>query len=303
MGAGYYSYDTAQMRRSAKYEKASMNEIFTQTTMDEKMNPKGAIRECCENEEHPDTLPIIIGLDVTGSMGHVPAHLIKNDFPEVMKKILEEGVPCPQLCFVAYGDHLCDEFPLQVGQFEASDELMEQWLTKIYLEGGGGGNGGESTTLVYYFAARHTSCDAITKRGKKGLLITIGDEPNHPNYAKKDMNDIFGGAEKDLTSGEIIDEARKNWDIYHINILDWVGSSAAVKNCWNELLGDHFISVDDNTDANISNMIAKLAVEHYKKYYKTQGQSATATNNAATDPVTSNAATDPADNYHPPMML
>lgn len=303
MGAGYYSYDTAQMRRSAKYERASMNEIFTQTTMDEKMNPKGAIRECCENEEHPDTLPIIIGLDVTGSMGHVPAHLIKNDFPEVMKKILEEGVPCPQLCFVAYGDHLCDEFPLQVGQFEASDELMEQWLTKIYLEGGGGGNGGESTTLVYYFAARHTSCDAITKRGKKGLLITIGDEPNQPNYAKKDMNDIFGGAEKDLTSGEIIDEARKNWDIYHINILDWVGSSAAVKNCWNELLGDHFISVDDNTDANISNMIAKLAVEHYKKYYKTQVQSATATNNAATDPVTSNAATDPADNYHPPMML
>ncbi len=126
MGAGYYSYDTAQMRRSIKYEKASMEEIFTQTTMDAKMNPKGAIRECCETEEHPDTLPIIIGLDVTGSMGHVPAHLIKNDFPEVMKKILDEGVPCPQLCFVAYGDHLCDDFPLQIGQFEASDELMEK---------------------------------------------------------------------------------------------------------------------------------------------------------------------------------
>ena len=301
MGAGYYSYDTAQMRRSTKYENASMNEIFTQTTMDAKMNPKGAIRECCENEEHPDTLPIIIGLDVTGSMGHVPAHLIKNDFPEVMKKILDEGVPCPQLCFVAYGDHLCDEFPLQVGQFEASDELMEQWLTKIYLEGGGGGNGGESTTLVYYFAARHTSCDAITKRGKKGLLITIGDEPNHPNYAKKDMNEIFGGAEKDLTSGEIIDEARKNWEIYHINILDWVGSTAPVKRCWTELLGEHFISVDDNTDANISNMIARLAIEHYNKYYKDNAATPTVAENVVTN--TATAATTTESNYHPPMMM
>lgn len=306
MGAGYYSYDTAQVRRSVKYEKASMEEIFTQTTMDAKMNPKGAIRECCETEEHPDTLPIIIGLDVTGSMGHVPAHLIKNDFPEVMKKILDEGVPCPQLCFVAYGDHLCDDFPLQVGQFEASDELMEKWLTKIYLEGGGGGNGGESTTLVYYFAARHTSCDAITKRGKKGLLITIGDEPNHAEYAKYEMNKIFGGVERKLTSAEIIDEARKNWEIYHINILDWVGSTAPVKRCWEELLGDHFISVEDNTDANISNMIARLAIEHYNKYYK-DNATATATNTAANnvttvaENTTDNTTTD--SNYHPPMML
>ncbi|MBO7597197.1 MAG: hypothetical protein J6T70_09165 [Bacteroidales bacterium] len=306
MGAGYYSYDTAQIRRSVKYEKASMEEIFTQTTMDAKMNPKGAIRECCETEEHPDTLPIIIGLDVTGSMGHVPAHLIKNDFPEVMKKILDEGVPCPQLCFVAYGDHLCDDFPLQVGQFEASDELMEKWLTSIYLEGGGGGNGGESTTLVYYFAARHTSCDAITKRGKKGLLITIGDEPNHAEYAKYEMNKIFGGVERKLTSAEIIDEARKNWEIYHINILDWVGSTAPVKRCWEELLGDHFISVEDNTDANISNMIARLAIEHYNKYYKDNTATVTATNtvknNTATvDNTTNTTTTD--SNYHPPMML
>lgn len=305
MGAGYYSYDTAQMRRSIKYEKASMEEIFTQTTMDAKMNPKGAIRECCETEEHPDTLPIIIGLDVTGSMGHVPAHLIKNDFPEVMKKILDEGVPCPQLCFVAYGDHLCDDFPLQIGQFEASDELMEKWLTSIYLEGGGG-NGGESTTLVYYFAARHTSCDAITKRGKKGLLITIGDEPNHAEYAKYEMNKIFGGVERELTSAEIIDEARKNWVIYHINILDWVGSTAPVKKCWNELLGDHFISVECNADANISNMIARLAIEHYNKYYKDNAAMVTATNTvtnkaATVDNTTKNATTD--SNYHPPMML
>ena len=286
MGAGRYSYDTAMMR-SASYAKVSREEIFSKRTMDSKMNPKNVVRECCETDEHPDTLPIIIGLDVTGSMGHVPEALIKKDFPEVMKKILDEGIPCPQLCFTAYGDHECDNFPLQVGQFEASDELMEKWLTSIYLEGGGGGNEGESTSLVYYFAACHTSCDAINKRGKKGLVITIGDEPNLPNYPKSALKEIFGGAEKDLTSAEIISMAMKDWEIYHINILDYAGKMKNTSRCWKELLADHFISVEANSDTNISNMIAQIAVEHYKKQN-----------------VGSSAATTSSDSgYRPPQML
>jgi hypothetical protein len=286
MGAGRYSYDTAMMR-SASYAKVSREEIFSKRTMDSKMNPKNVVRECCETDEHPDTLPIIIGLDVTGSMGHVPEALIKKDFPEVMKKILDEGIPCPQLCFTAYGDHECDNFPLQVGQFEASDELMEKWLTSIYLEGGGGGNEGESTSLVYYFAACHTSCDAINKRGKKGLVITIGDEPNLPDYPKTALKEIFGGAEKDLTSAEIISMAMKDWEIYHINILDYAGKMKNTSRCWKELLADHFISVEANSDTNISNMIAQIAVEHYKKQN-----------------VGSSAATTSSDSgYRPPQML
>ncbi|MBQ5404674.1 MAG: hypothetical protein IIU11_09980 [Bacteroidales bacterium] len=287
MGAGRYSYDTAMMR-SASYAKVSREEIFSKRTMDSQMNPKNVVRECCENDEHPDTLPIIIGLDVTGSMGHVPEALIKKDFPEVMKKILDEGVPCPQLCFTAYGDHECDDFPLQVGQFEASDELMEKWLTSIYLEGGGGGNGGESTSLVYYFAACHTSCDAISKRGKKGLVITIGDEPNLPDYPKSALKEIFGGAEKDLTSAEIISMATKDWEVYHINILDYAGKMKITSNCWKELLGDHFISVEANSDTNISNMIAQIAVEHYKKQNSTSASTATSSSDS---------------NYRPPQML
>lgn len=199
-------------------------------------------------------------------MGHVPTHLIKYDFVDVMKKILEEGIECPQVCFVAYGDHKCDEAPLQIGQFEASDELMEKWLKSTWLEGHGGGNGGESTTLVYYFAARHTSCDAITKRGKKGLLITVGDEPNHKNYPKESLSEIFGdGLESDLTAGEIIDEARKGWDIYHINICDYSGSRSATQNCWKELLSDHLINVESNDDSKISNVIAALAIKSYRE--------------------------------------
>jgi len=164
---------------------------------------------------------------------------------------------------------------------------MEKWLTSIYLEGGGGGNEGESTSLVYYFAACHTSCDAINKRGKKGLVITIGDEPNLPNYPKTALKEIFGGAEKDLTSAEIISMAMKDWEIYHINILDYAGKMKNTSRCWKELLADHFISVEANSDTNISNMIAQIAVEHYKKQN-----------------VGASAATTSSDSgYRPPQML
>ena len=265
MGGGYYSHDRASVRREQYYAHADVREIFSRS-MSPLMNPHNQVRECCENTEHPETFPIILGLDVTGSMGHVPAHLIKHDFVEVMKKILEEGIECPQVCFVAYGDHKCDDAPLQIGQFEASDELMEKWLTSTWLEGGGGGNGGESTSLVHYFAARHTSCDAITKRGKKGLLITVGDEPNHMDYSHKSLSKIFGdGLESNLTAGEILDEAREGWDVYHINIRDYRGRASDVQKSWKELLGDHFINVESNNDTNVSNVITALAIKSYKE--------------------------------------
>lgn len=261
MGGGSYSYSTAT-NRTKSYATMDSMQIFSRS-MDPQMKIKDKIRECCETEEHPNTLPIIIGLDVTGSMGRIPAHLIKSDFPEIMKKILDEGIEHPEVCFVAFGDHKTDYAPLQVGQFEASDELMEKWLKMIWLEGHGGGNGGESASLVHHFAAFHTNCDAIKKRGQKGILITISDEPTHPDYARTKLNEIFGGIECDLTAGEMLDKAKEHWDVYHINFLDSRGSCNDVPRCWKELLGDHYIEVPAD-DTNVSVMIADIVCKAVK---------------------------------------
>jgi hypothetical protein len=265
MGGGFYLPDRASVRRERCYAHADQREIFSRS-MDPLMDPHNKIRECCENAEHPEVFPIILGLDDTGSMGHIPTHLIKYDFVEVMKKILQEGIECPQVCFVAYGDHECDDAPLQIGQFEASDELMEKWLTSTWIESGGGNNPGESTSLVHYFAARHTSCDAITKRGKKGLLITIGDEPTLMNYPAKSIKKIFGdGLQSNMTATEILEEAKKGWDVYHINILDYSGRRPEVQDSWKELLGDHLINVESGDNTKVSNVIAALAIKSYKE--------------------------------------
>ena len=85
-------------------------------------------------------------------MGHVPHALVQDGLPHIMETILKKGVEDPQVLFLAIGDHTCDEAPLQVGQFESSDELLDRWLTDVYLEGHGGGNDGESYMLAWYFA-------------------------------------------------------------------------------------------------------------------------------------------------------
>lgn len=148
MGGGSYSYTGATLRACAYTSFSTSDssyldrEVFTKRSLDEKMNIKGKIRESRDSQEHPNAFPIIIGLDVTGSMGNIPKQLICKGFPELMKKIMDEGVEHAQVCFVGVGDNECDQAPIQVGQFETSDELQEEWLKSIYLEGGGGGNYG-----------------------------------------------------------------------------------------------------------------------------------------------------------------
>lgn len=136
------------------------------------MNPKGLkVRECRDSAEHPDALGIAFALDVTGSMGDIPHLLAKKELPNLMKLLMACGIADPQVMFMAIGDATSDRAALQVGQFETTAQLMDQWLTWSYLEGGGGGTGEESYELALYVAAQHTDMDNWVKRKKEGLSL------------------------------------------------------------------------------------------------------------------------------------
>lgn len=219
-GGGGFDYDTS-LSRGISYQTKSREEVFAQRAMHRDMDVKGKIRESRDSDEHPTSYPIIIALDVTGSMGVIPEYLIKVGFPEIMKKIMDEGIEHPQVCFLGIGDHYTDISPLQVGQFESSDELLDKWLKIIWLEGHGGGNGGESYSLAWYFAARHTSIDSFLKRGQKGVLITIGDEPCHGSLSQESIKKLLGDTlegVRDLEASNILREAQESWNVYHINL-------------------------------------------------------------------------------------
>lgn len=271
MGGGSYSYDSASARcftycSAAATDTSYMDKyVFTERSLNRDMDVKNKIRESRDSDEHPKSFPIIIGLDVTGSMGYIPKELIKNGFPEIMKKIMDNGVEHAQVCFMGIGDSECDRAPIQVGQFETSDELTEKWLKSIYLEGGGGGNEGESYALAWYVAGRMTSTDSFEKRGKKGVLITIGDEPYLKTLRKKDAKELFGGAEKDVDSLQLLDEARKSWDVYHINVVDYSGIQPRVQNQWKQTLGNHLINTESRDGKDIPDIIAGIILKAYKE--------------------------------------
>ena len=175
MGGGRFSNDAyKKLRKTKDYSNKSREEIFTSRNIDAEMDPtKALVRESRDSEEHPETVSIIVALDVTGSMGFVPEHIVKEALPDLIGSLMEAGIEDPQVLFLGIGDFIYDAAPLQVGQFESSAELLDRWLTRVYLEGGGGGNNQEGYNLAHLFAARHTSIDCWEKRKQKGFLFTI----------------------------------------------------------------------------------------------------------------------------------
>jgi hypothetical protein len=215
------------------------------------MSPHGIkVREAFDSEDHPKSLAIVLGLDVTGSMGTVPHFLVKDGLPNIMDRIIQGGIPDPALLFLGIGDHECDRSPLQVGQFESSDELLDKWLTDLWLEGGGGGNEGESYLLAWFFAAQHTSIDCFNKRKEKGFLFTIGDEPTLKNIPRSTLSKLMGeGQFEDYTADKLIEMASQKYKVYHIHIKETAaGGSQETIDGWKQLLHDNLIVADSKRD-------------------------------------------------------
>ena len=111
---------------------------YKSTSLDESLDPtKFTLRECVNSEEHPNTVPVILALDVTGSMGDAC-----SETAAALGKIittLYEKYKDIEFCVMGIGDIECDLAPIQMSQFE-SDVRIAKALDKIYMEHGGGGN-------------------------------------------------------------------------------------------------------------------------------------------------------------------
>ena len=264
MGYGRYSdYAYRALAKEKSYATKSREQIFSARSIDPEMDPKQIIlRESRDSEEHPQSIAIIVGLDVTGSMGMVPESIVKKTLPDLMGTLLQEGIADPQVLFMGLGDFIYDYAPLQAGQFESSAELLDRWLTKVYLEGGGGGNNWESYNLAYLFAARHTVIDCWEKRKQKGFLFTMGDEPCAPSIPGDIIKRLTSAKQaSSLSTPEILTEAQKYYHVYHFHLHHNSYSKTSIrKQGWQELLGDHFITLEDYQQ--VPKTMADLVIEN-----------------------------------------
>lgn len=247
MGGGAYS---AQAHADLLQSRANRTpeQVFAQTGCHALMNPKGVrVRECRDSADHPAALGIVFALDVTGSMGAIPKMLAARELPKFMQVLLGSGVVDPQLLFMAVGDAHFDRAALQVGQFESTANLMDEWLTRSFLEGGGGGNGRESYELALYFLAQHTELDSVVKRKKRGYVFMTGDELPYDTLSKHIVETLIGDAlDDDLKLEEIVAELQKSFVPFFL-----IPDQARRGRCegrWREVLGDHVLCMEDAGD-------------------------------------------------------
>lgn len=219
MGHGSYtSADWTKLKESSRItEHSNDKDLFKRTQMDQKFDPKYInMREARDSEDHPESTPIILGLDVTGSMGYLAAEIARKGLHETMMKLFStKPVSDPQIMFAAMGD-VVDNAPLQVTQFESDIRIAEQ-LMDLWLEGRGG-DSPEDYTLLWYFAAKHTKTDNFEKRGKKGYIFTIGDAECHKTVSAIDIKKIFSDSGKMYTITELAEMASEKYELFHIHI-------------------------------------------------------------------------------------
>jgi hypothetical protein len=262
MGYSEYSANrtTQDSVRTQAFMKMKPDQIFEQNKVrqiHEMMNPKGVkLRESRDSDIHPNSIPIILALDVTGSMGHIPVELIRTGLPHIMNSIIAAGLPDPQILFLAIGDHKTDRAPLQVSQFESGDADLDTWLTRVWLESMGGGNRGESYPLTHWFANHCVETDAWDKRKQKGFIFTIGDERFHETVDASSLQHIMGSPElKGIDSKKEIQDAAHKWNTYHL--FPGVESDNSFAQ-WQDVLGERAIFLNSHTE--IAETIKRIVV-------------------------------------------
>ena len=212
-------------------------DIFKSNRLQPELNPYKCVRQCCDIEEHPNTIPVILALDVTGSMGDASAEVAKK-LNEVMTELYTQ-VQDVEFCVMGIGDLSYDSAPIQMSQFE-SDVRIAEHLDKVYFEAGGGGNGFESYTVAWYMGLKHCDLDCW-KRGKKGIIITMGDEPLNPYLPAVSLGNVTGDiSQGDIETDTLYTEVIEKFDIYHLAVNDIDTSYRRYESRIKESFGKYF---------------------------------------------------------------
>ena len=209
MGGGYWRredfnrYNTGRgrkVRADGNIDTSGMRgaqDMYLARKLAPDLNPYKVIRECCDNEEHPQTIPVILALDVTGSMGGA---LLKTaaSLNAIMQTVLDNYKDV-EFMVMGIGDLAYDAAPIQISQFESDIR---------------------SYTAAWYMGLNHTALDCW-KRGKKGIIITLGDEPLTPYLPGKRLAELTGDPlQGDVHTPDLYKAVTDKFEVYHIAIDD-----------------------------------------------------------------------------------
>jgi hypothetical protein len=142
---GYSRYDAGVYKSYARSTAHKTDRDYTSTSLKKDFDPKQIkVRESNKSDINPHPTPVVVGLDVTGSMGRVVEAMRKGLGTLFEQVIHRHPVSDPHVLALAIGDMDCDSAPIQATQFEADPVTIGKQIEELYLERGGGGNDHES---------------------------------------------------------------------------------------------------------------------------------------------------------------
>ncbi len=233
-----YDYDTtpAVVKKTAKdYNIAHKRDYKPHKTETRKKlpPPKGKV---LLTKAH---FPIVIAVDVTGSMKTLPALIFEKLsllYNEVLYFLPQELQKSFEISFSAVGDAYTDGHPLQVTEFGKGYELDKN-IKSLYPEGGGGGQSRETYELNAYFYAKH--CEMPNALDKpRPLFIYIGDEGYYSKVGRNHIMNLIGDKPKtDLISTEVFEDLKSKFDVYILRVKYGGSEEDEIHKSWQEALG------------------------------------------------------------------
>jgi ribosomal protein L37AE/L43A len=207
-GTAHYAYKPAapgsKRGEAAERAKASGPRTYGgKTGPNEKIiDPKKQIRSESKN-------PIIIAVDVTGSMASWPAEIF--DRLPLLFNTLSQYRPDVEICFAAIGDAAVDRWPLQVTTFASGFDL-EQLLGAIYGEGGGG-DAPESYGLFAHWVNTHVE---VPNAEEMPFLIVFGDITMHPTVPAAQISHYLGDKAQDVDAIAEWQQVARKWNTWFL---------------------------------------------------------------------------------------
>ena len=207
-GAGAYSYGErgADKRKAA----AKRAEAGGPRTYKKKSGPNEKIIDPQKHIRSESPNPLIIAVDVTGSMANWPFEIF--DRLPLLFNTLSQYRDDLEICFAAIGDANYDRWPLQTTSFAGGFDL-EQLLGSLYGEGGGG-DAPESYGLFAHWVNTHVQAP---NAAEPPFLIVFGDAPMHPKVAKQHVAHYLGDQTKrDVDALKAWQQVSQNWNTWFL---------------------------------------------------------------------------------------
>jgi len=207
-GKAEYKYGT----RGATKRKAAADRAKAHgpRTYEKKRGPIEKIIDPSKHVRSESKNPLIIAVDVTGSMADWPFEIF--DRLPLLYNTLSQYREDLEICFAAIGDAGYDDWPLQVTTFASSYDL-EQLLLGIYGEGGGG-DAPESYGLFAHWVNTHVEVPNIQE---PPFLILFGDVSMHPKVPKAHLARYLGDeVEQDIDSIKTWQQISETWNIWFL---------------------------------------------------------------------------------------